>query len=140
MARKGISEAQRLDAASNVQEPLHVPDVSKALFITTRALFQTRRLFSIASMLKEHASLPALPEVQTVLEKASELVKVETQQREVRRGRPRSPRVNGDRLRKLREEAGLSRQALINALKRHTKREGAFHMSSLQNYESSKPA
>jgi hypothetical protein len=54
-------------------------------------------------------------------------------------GRPRSPQANGPRLSQLREEAGLTRPELIDAIKRRKEQDG-FTVKSLQRYESSAAA
>jgi hypothetical protein len=52
-------------------------------------------------------------------------------------GRPKSPTVNGDRLRTLREEAGMTQEDLADAVSART---GGFDVRSLRRYEDSEPA
>jgi hypothetical protein len=54
-------------------------------------------------------------------------------------GRPRSPRVNGVRLRALRAEAGMSQAAVVEDCKTHLGMAGAFNLKTLRRYEHSEP-
>ena len=54
-------------------------------------------------------------------------------------GRPRSGKANGPHIRRLREEAGLTQRALIDAIEKRS-RADRFTVKTLQRYESSEAA